>query len=115
MYEKFMASDDIITRKVKMPDGSEHETHWKKCPYYYFERWRRAEASENPAEAERAKQLYIAATLVNPDGTRALSEKDSIKLTAAGVSCLFPVALEVNDLVNRPDPKGDSPDGDGST
>lgn len=114
MYDQFLTSDNIITLKAKMPDGSEHDTHWKKCSHVDFERWRTAEQSGDAGKIERAKQKFIAACLVGPDGSKALDEKESIKLTAEGVATLFPLALEASGIVKRPDPKGDSPDGDGS-
>jgi len=113
-YDQFLTSDKVITIAATMPDGSKHDTHWKKCSHVDFERWRTAEQSGDAGKIERAKQLFIAACLVNPSGDRALSEKESIKLTAEGVATLFPLALEASGIVKRPDPKGDSPDGDGS-
>lgn len=111
MYDQFLTNDQVITLKAKMPDGSEHDTHWKKCPHFYFERLQAHERSGDVAQIERAKQMFIAASLVNPDGTRALTEKQSIQLTSEGVVALFPLAMQANNLVQRPDPKGDSPDG----
>ena len=107
-YSKFLVSDEIITLKATMPDGSEHDTHWKKCQHTYYERWRAAEASGDLGKIERAKQQFIAASLVNPDGTPALTERDSIKLTTEGVMCLFPKAMEANGIVSRADPKAPS-------
>ena len=115
MYDQFLTSDNIITLRATMPDGTEHDTHWKKCAHLDFERWRSAEQSNDPAKIERAKQVFISACLVDANGARALTEKDSIKLTAEGVSVLFPLALEASGIVKRPDPKGDSPDGGEST
>jgi len=115
MYDQFLTNDQVITLKAKMPDGTEHDTYWKKCPHFYFERLQAEERSGDVSKIERAKQLFIAACLVNPDGTKALDAKESIKLTAEGVATLFPLALEASGIVKRPDPKGDSPDGDEST
>jgi len=114
-YNRFLTSDEVITLKAKFGDGTEADTHWKKCAHVDFERWRAAEHSGDAGKVERSKQQFIAACLVEPDGTRALSDKDSIKLTAEGVSVLFPLALEASGIVKRPDPKADSPDGAGST
>ena len=107
-YTQFLTNDQIIALKATMPDGSEHETYWKKCQHVYYERWRAAEQSGDPGKMERAKQQFIAASLVNQDGTAALSDKDSIKLTSEGVLTLFPKALEANGIVSRPDPKANS-------
>lgn len=114
-YNRFLVSDEIITLKAEMPDGSEHDTHWKKCQHTYYERWRAAEASGDLGKLERAKQVFIAASLVNPDGTPAMSERDSIKLTTEGVLVLFPKALEANGIVSRADPKASSPEDQSGT
>ena len=114
-YDRFIVGDDIITLKATMPDGSEHDTYWKKCQHTYYERWRAAEASGDLAKVERAKQQFIAASLVNPDGTPAMSERDSIKLTTEGVLVLFPKALEANGIVSRADPKANLPEDQSGT
>ena len=114
-YNRFIVNDDIITLKAKFSDGTEADTHWKKCAHFYYERWRAAEASNDPAKLERAKQVFIAASLVNPDGTPAFSEKDSIKLTTEGVVILFPLALEANGIVSRADPKANLPEDQSGT
>lgn len=107
-YDRFLTSDEIITIPAKFSDGTESPTYWKRCAHFHYERWKAAENSKNPAEVERAKQRFIAASLVNQDGTPAMSEKDSIKLTSEGVLVLFPLVLEANGIVSRPDPKAHS-------
>lgn len=94
-YDKFLVSDEIITLQAKFSDGTEADTYWKKCAHVDFERWRQAENSDDPV---RGKQQFIAACLVNQDGSRAISDKDSIKLTAEGVSILFPLALQASGI-----------------
>lgn len=107
-YNKFLTNDEIITLPARFTDGTEANTHWKKCPHFHYERWLAADSSGDLAKAERAKQLFIAASLVNPDGTIALSDKESIKLTSEGVMVLFPLVLEANGIVSRRDPKAPS-------
>jgi hypothetical protein len=102
-YDRFLISDEIITLPAKFGDGTEADTYWKKCAHVDFERWREAETSDNPAKTERGKQQFIAACLVNQDGTRAISDKDSIKLTAEGVSILFPLALQSSGITKQAD------------
>lgn len=103
-YDKFLASDEIISLRAKFSDGTEADTHWKKCRHTEVERFRFAEGSGDLAQVERAKQKLIAASLVNPDGSRAITEADSLKLTAEGVNILFPLALQASGIAKRPDP-----------
>ncbi len=105
-YSRFLTSDEIITLPATFSDGTQADTHWKKCAHVDFERWRQAEQADDVAKIERGKQKFIAACLVNPDGTRAMTDADSIKLTAEGVSILFPLALQASGIVK---PKGDAP------
>lgn len=107
-YEVFMQSKTPIPIEAAMPDGSVETIHFVKCSHLAFERWRMAEQSDKPAEVERAKQKFIAACLVNPDGTPAMTEDDSIGLTAEGVSVLFPLALETSGITKRKDSGNDS-------
>jgi len=103
-YDKFLKNNTAITREAKFTDGTVADVHFVKCAHIDFERWRQAEKSEDPAQLERGKQLFIAACLVNPDGSRAITDEDSIKLTAEGVSILFPLALETSGITKRADP-----------
>ena len=105
-YAKFLTSDEVFTLPATFSDGTTADTHWKKCAHVEFERWRQAEQSGDAAKLERGKQKFIAACLVNPDGTRAMSDADSIKLTAEGVAILFPLALRASGIVKA---KGDDP------
>lgn len=102
-YNQFLVSDTIITLPAKFGDGTEGDTYWKKCAHLDFERWRLAEQSDHFGQIERAKQKLIASCLVNADGTRALTDAESIKLTAEGVNILFPLALEASGIAKRPD------------
>lgn len=105
-YARFLTSDEVITLPAKFSDGTEADTHWKKCAHVDFERWRQAEQSDDAAKVERGKQKFIACCLVNPDGTRAMTDADSIKLTAEGVAILFPLALRASGIAKK---KADAP------
>lgn len=113
-YAKFLVSDEIITLTAKL-GGEDHPTHWRKCSHVEFEQWRHAEQSTDPSVVERGKQKFIAACLLNPDGTPGMTAKESIGLTAEGVAALFPLALEASGIMSRPDPKNDSGEGASST
>lgn len=102
-YAQFVTNDEIITLTAKFSNGTEAPTYWKKAAHVEFERWRHAEQSEDLSRIERGKQLFIAATLVNEDGTRAFTDKDSIKLTAEGVSVLWPLALQAAGILRPKD------------
>jgi len=109
-YDRFLTNDEIIELPAKFSDGTEAHTYWKKCAHIHYERWKAADASGDLGKIERAKQQFIAASLVNPDGTPAMSDRDSIKLTSEGVLVLFPLVLEANGIVARRDPKASSPE-----
>ena len=98
----------VIEREAEFPDGTKAPVYFRKCAHVDFEKWRHAEQSDNPANVERGKQIFIAACLVNQDGSRAMTDEESIGLTAEGVSILFPLALEASGLTKRPDAKNDS-------
>ncbi|TAA20292.1 hypothetical protein [Pseudoxanthomonas winnipegensis] len=103
-YRRFLTDSSVISRSATFSDGTVDDVHFIKCSHLDFEKFMAAEKSSNPAEVERAKQRFIAAVLVNPDGTRAMSDDDSIKLTAEGVSILLPLALETSGIIKRADP-----------
>ncbi|PZQ09940.1 MAG: hypothetical protein DI565_20285 [Ancylobacter novellus] len=102
-YGRFLTDSSVISRSATFSDGTVADVHFIKCSHLDFERFRASENSTNPADVERAKQRFIAAVLVNPDGTRAMSDDDSIKLTAEGVSILLPLALETSGIIKRQD------------
>ncbi len=113
-YADFLVSDEIITLTANL-GGKDHPTYWKKCSHVEFERWRHAEQSEDAGVVERGKQKFIAACIVNQDGSPGMTAKESIGLTAEGVSILFPLALEASGIVNRPEPKNDSGEAESNT
>ena len=45
-YSRFLTSDEIITLPATFSDGTQADTHWKKCAHVDFERWRQAEQAD---------------------------------------------------------------------
>lgn len=106
MYDKFLTGPDLIESEATFTDGTKVAVFFKKCAHVDFERWRLAEQSGDPVKIERGKQKFIASCLVNPDGKRAMTDEQSLCLTAEGVTILFPLALEASGIARKAEPAG---------
>lgn len=94
----FLVSAAPEKRVVKMPDGSEHELHFRQVSAAEFRRYQLDYGSEDESKQSMAVQNLIAASLCNPDGTAALTADEAAGLTMAGVSALLPHVLLANGI-----------------
>ncbi len=97
----FFVSDTIHPRKVKLPDGSEHELHFRELPAAEFRRFQIAERSENEDERIASIPKLIVASLCDPDGKPAITVKQAMKLKAAAMNELMNAVMDVNGKANK--------------
>lgn len=94
-------SDTIHARDVTLPDGSVHTLHFKELPAVEFRRFQIAETSEDEQIKAQSLGKLIAASVVEPDGKQAMTQKDAMRLNSAAANALMAVILEINGYGER--------------
>lgn len=97
----FFVSTQIHSRKVKLPDGSEHELHFKELPAVEFRRFQIAEQSDNEEIRIGAMMKMIAFSLCDANGKPVLSHKKAMELNSAASNALASAVLDVNGMGKR--------------
>lgn len=96
LSESLFAGDEIHQREIELPDGSKHSFNFRELSALEFRRFHIAENSGDEDKRAGAVARLIAASLVNPDGSAAITEKQAAKLKTAPASALFMAILEIN-------------------
>lgn len=94
----FFVSTEVQKRLVKLPDGSEHELHFRELPAVEFRKLHMAEQSEDENERAGAMAKMIAASLCEPDGKAAIDYAQALKLKPAAMTALVDAVFSVNGL-----------------
>ena len=107
MTAAFLAAATVAAepqpRLVKLADGSEHLLHFKQLPAAAFRRFFAALQDKDQDAQSRAMAGLIAASLVEPDGTAALTVEQAMLLTPAAERALSDALMDVNGLGQRED------------
>jgi hypothetical protein len=92
----FFVSNELHSRNVTLPDGSVHALHFRELPAVEFRKFHLDEASDD--DNKRADSMYrlISVSLVNPDGTPALTIQDARNLTGSAANSIMEAILDVN-------------------
>lgn len=93
------ASDAVIEREIKLPDGRKHTLYFRELSALEFKRHLAAEQSSVPKVRDNAAAKLIAISLVEPDGTRALSTERAAQLKPAVSGAIFMAILELNGVI----------------
>lgn len=104
--DAFMVSPEVQTRLVKLPDGSEHELHFRELPAVEFRKLHMAEQSDDENVRAGAMAKLIAASLCEPDGKPAMDYAQALKLKSSAMSALVGAVLSVNGLKDGDAGKG---------
>ena len=91
-------SDAVQARMVKLPDGSEHELHFKQLPAAEFRRFFLATQSKDEDAQSGAMAKLISMSICTPEGKPALTLKEALRLTPAAEKAISEAVLSVNGL-----------------
>ena len=94
----FFIDEQVQERTVKLPDGSEHQLHFKQLPASEFRRFFMAMNTKDEEALTGATCRLIAASVCNPDGSRAMTEKDAARLSAMAERAISEAVLDVNGM-----------------
>lgn len=92
-------SDQIHEREVELSDGRKHRLHFRELPVVEFRRFHLAEASGDEDARANSLAKLIAASVVEPDGTPALTVKDAARLRPDAANAILAAILDVNGFV----------------
>jgi hypothetical protein len=107
MHAAFFVSDELHVRTVKLPDGSEHQLHFKQLPAADFRRHYAAMQSEREEVRANGVAGLIAASVCTPDGKPAMTVKDALRLKVKAEQALAAAVLSVNDMDTPPGEAGE--------
>lgn len=91
-------SDAVQARMVKLPDGSEHELHFKQLPAAEFRRFFMAAHSKDEDAQAGAMAKLISMSICTPEGKPALTLKEALRLTPSAEKAISNAVLSVNGL-----------------
>lgn len=97
LADSLFLSEALNKRAIRLPDGTEHVLYFKEAGSGAFRAYWRAEA--DPESQDLAAARLIAASLVNVDGTPAISVERAAQLKPAVSGQILAVILEVNGFV----------------
>jgi hypothetical protein len=98
LNQALFISDAVVARQVMLPDGSEHELHFKQLPAAEFRRFFSATQSKDEDVQAGAMAKLIAASLCTPDGKPAITFKDALRLKPAAEKAISEALLAVNGM-----------------
>ena len=98
LNDSLFVSDKIIEKQVKLADGSVHSLFFRELPAVEFRKFYNAERSEDENVQAGSMAKLIAASLCEPDGKPAITEKQALKLTAPAMNAIAIAVMEVNGL-----------------
>lgn len=96
LSDAFFVSPQVHKRQVQLPDGSEHELHFKELPAVDFRRFHLAEQSSDDSVRAGNIARIIAASLCAEDGSAVLSYERALALTPPAAAALMEAVLSVN-------------------
>lgn len=90
------AGSEIFKRMVKLGDGKEYEMYFKQLPGIEFIRYREIAQSENREERIYGVANLIAASLCEPDGSKAMTAEKAATLLPGPMNAIFEQVLDIN-------------------
>lgn len=95
---KFLAGDKPVARDVTFTDGTVETLNFLPLDAGHMRRWRSAEASEDEEVRSYGMQRMVQASLCDENGKLVLTEKEALRLSAQGLTDLFPHVLAVSGM-----------------
>jgi len=96
--DSLFASGDVIERQVELSDGKKHTLYFKELPAVEFRRFTLAERSGDEERQVEAMGRLIARSLVNPDGTAAMTVEKALTLKPDAMNKISEAIMELNGL-----------------
>ena len=93
--ESLFVGSDLHKRDVEI-GGKSHELWFKELPAVDFIRFHALTSSADENARAGAAAKLIAACVVNPDGTQAMSHEKALTLKTQPLNAIFAAVLEVN-------------------
>lgn len=94
--DSLFISDAVHEKEVELPDGKKHKLYFKELPAVEFRRFQVAQQSEDDEKRAVSIAPLIAASLVNADGTPAITLERALQLKPAPMNAIFTAIMEVN-------------------
>lgn len=94
--DSLFVGSDVHSRQVEVAAGKTVELWFKELPAVDFIRFHSHNASQDEHVRAGAAAMLIAACLVNPDGTQAMTYEKALKLKSKPLNAIFAAVLEVN-------------------
>ncbi len=94
--DSLFVSATVHEREVELPDGKKHKLHFKELPAVEFNRYVIARNSDDDDKRAIAIAPLIVASLVNPDGSKAITIERALQLKPAPMNAIFAVIMEIN-------------------
>lgn len=103
----FFVSPTLHSRKVTLPDGSEHNLHFAELPGTEFRKFQIAEQSDDENARAGAMAKLISASLREKTGKPAITYQQALTLKVGAMRALFGAVLEVNGNAGKGSPSED--------
>lgn len=94
--DSLFVGSDIHEREVEVATGKTVKLWFKELPAVDFIRFHAHSGSTDDAVRSGAAALLIAACVVNPDGTPAMTHQRALQLKSKPLNAIFAAVLEVN-------------------
>lgn len=91
-------SDQLHQRPVELADGSKHLLHFREVSSTTMRRYQMAEHSEDEDVRVGSMAVLIAASVVNPDGTPAMTAEKAKTLKPHVTNVLMREILDLNSI-----------------
>jgi hypothetical protein len=95
LSDAFFAGSNVQARKVKLPDGSEHDLHFKQLSVAEFRRFQLSESSDDMDERAGSMARLIHMSLCTPEGKQALTYEKAKQLNTQAANALVAAVLDV--------------------
>lgn len=94
--DSLFAGSDLHSRKVEVAPGKTVELWFKELPAVDFIRFHSLTSAESEDVRAGAAAKLVAACVVNPDGTQAMTYEKALTLKTKPLNAIFQAVLEVN-------------------
>lgn len=106
--DDMFASDAIIEHEVTLGDGSKRTLYFKELKAIEWKQHMEAESAKDEKARNESAAKLISRSLVEPDGSRALTFQQAAKLKPTVAGAIFLAVLRVNGLLVSPAAAADS-------
>lgn len=96
LHDSLFISDTVHERDIELPDGSVHTFRFRELSAAEFRRFGLAEVSGDDEKRTMSVFKLIAASVVNPDGSPAMTEMQAARLKSEPAKALFAAIMDIN-------------------